>query len=254
MSKIRLHGSSSGYTEIAPVAASGNNTLTLPNDGTIISQDSNGAVGVTSITVGTGVTIGDGKITCDGSALTSINAAQLVGVCTAGLGNASGVFGQTNQGITVHDTWGISADLSVATGENVVTANWFRHNTINGTIGSAMSESSGIFTFPSTGIYLIKISANYYEGSTAGHSYAGFYIKYTTNNSSYSTSSFGGSAMNNYSGTTYCHASCSATFDVTDVSTHKISFATIASGGSMVISGTSTYNNFWAEFTRLGDT
>ena len=55
MSKIRLHGSSSGYTEIAPVAASGNNTLTLPNDGTIISQDSNGAVGVTSVTVGTGV-------------------------------------------------------------------------------------------------------------------------------------------------------------------------------------------------------
>ena len=49
MSKIRLHGSSSGYTEIAPVAASGNNTLTLPNDGTIISKDSNGAVGVTSV-------------------------------------------------------------------------------------------------------------------------------------------------------------------------------------------------------------
>jgi len=55
MSKIRLHGTSSGYTEIAPVAASGNNTLTLPDDGTIISKDSNGAVGVTSVTVGTGV-------------------------------------------------------------------------------------------------------------------------------------------------------------------------------------------------------
>ena len=96
MSKIRLHGSSSGYTEIAPVAASGNNTLTLPNDGTIISQDSNGAVGVTSITVGTGVTIGDGKITCDGSALTSINAAQLVGVCTSGLTKTGG-FGKVVQ-------------------------------------------------------------------------------------------------------------------------------------------------------------
>tara|TARA_B100000965_G_C19497408_1_gene715862 strand:+ start:16 stop:1095 length:1080 start_codon:yes stop_codon:yes gene_type:complete len=67
MSKIRLHGSSSGYTEIAPVAASGNNTLTLPDDGTIISKDANGAVGVTSITVGTGVTIGDGRITAGGS-------------------------------------------------------------------------------------------------------------------------------------------------------------------------------------------
>ena len=95
MSKIRLHGSSSGYTEIAPVAASGNNTLTLPNDGTNISHDGNGAVGVTSITVGTGVTIGDGKITCDWSALTSINAAQLVGVCTSGLTKTGG-FGGTN--------------------------------------------------------------------------------------------------------------------------------------------------------------
>ena len=89
MSKIRLHGSSSGYTEIAPVAASGNNTLTLPNDGTIISKDSNGAVGVTSITVGTGVTIGDGRVTCStlhGSAAncTQIPAANIVGVCTDG--------------------------------------------------------------------------------------------------------------------------------------------------------------------------
>jgi len=95
MSKIRLHGSSSGYTEIAPVAASGNNTLTLPNDGTIISQDSNGAVGVTSITVGTGVTIGDGRITCTtlhGSAAncTQIPAANIVGVCTSGLTKTGG--------------------------------------------------------------------------------------------------------------------------------------------------------------------
>ena len=98
MSKIRLHGSSSGYTEIAPVAASGNNTLTLPNDGTIISKDSYGAVGVTSITVGTGVTIGDGRITCTtlhGSAtsLTSIPAANIVGVCTAGLTRTGGFGG-----------------------------------------------------------------------------------------------------------------------------------------------------------------
>jgi hypothetical protein len=46
----------------------------LPNDGTIISKDANGAVGVTSITVGTGVTIGDGRITCNGSAITNLSA------------------------------------------------------------------------------------------------------------------------------------------------------------------------------------
>ena len=91
MSKIRLHGSSSGYTEIAPVAASGNNTLTLPNDGTIISKDSNGAVGVTSVTVGTGVTIGDGRVTAT-SFVGAIPAASIVGVATAGF-ERSGGFG-----------------------------------------------------------------------------------------------------------------------------------------------------------------
>ena len=71
MSKIRLHGSSSGYMEIAPPAAGSSETITLPN--------SAGEVLLT-----------------DGSAasLTQIPAANIVGVCTAGLGNASGAFGQ----------------------------------------------------------------------------------------------------------------------------------------------------------------
>ena len=83
MSKIRLHGSSSGYTEIAPVAASGNNTLTLPNDGTIISKDSNGAVGVTSVVtttatittakVGAAVTISESGIEASGIGITCAN-------------------------------------------------------------------------------------------------------------------------------------------------------------------------------------
>tara|TARA_B100001093_G_C26712648_1_gene964116 strand:+ start:29 stop:745 length:717 start_codon:yes stop_codon:yes gene_type:complete len=81
MSKIRLHGSSSGYTEIAPVAASSNNTITLPSDGTLISHDGNGAVGVTSITVGTGVTIGDGRLT----ASSGIVGLTSTGVPTSGI-------------------------------------------------------------------------------------------------------------------------------------------------------------------------
>ena len=91
MSKIRLHGSSSGYTEIAPVAASGNNTLTLPNDGTIISKDSNGAVGVTSVVtttatittakIGAGVTITESGIEASGIGITcaNINGTQIGG-------------------------------------------------------------------------------------------------------------------------------------------------------------------------------
>ena len=78
MSKIRLHGSSSGYTEIAPVAASGNNTLTLPDDGTILSKDAAGAVGVTSIkssnvNVGAAVTITESGIEASGIGITCAN-------------------------------------------------------------------------------------------------------------------------------------------------------------------------------------
>ena len=50
MSKIRLHGSSSGYVEIAPAAAASNNTLTTPSTvGEIIAKDAAGAIGVTSV-------------------------------------------------------------------------------------------------------------------------------------------------------------------------------------------------------------
>ena len=49
MSKIRLFGDTSGFTEIAAANAAGNATVTLPNSGTIVTNDSDGAVGVTSI-------------------------------------------------------------------------------------------------------------------------------------------------------------------------------------------------------------
>ena len=230
MSKIRLHGSSSGHTEVAPAAAAGNNTVTLPNSaGTLLLTDGSAA------------------------SLTQIPAANIVGVCTAGLGNASGAFGQ---GITMHDVWQVSASLSVSQGDNAITANWTNGSGsgINGAIGSAMTQSSGVFTFPSTGIYLVTINGNYEESANSGHNYAGFYIKRTTDNSSYTTAAFGGNNIAAFSGSTFGFASASYTFDVTDVSTHKIRFHTIASGGGMTIAGTTTYNTFWAEFTRLGDT
>ena len=50
MSKLRLHGTSSGYTDIAPTAAAGNNTLTAPTGtGTLVIKDGSGAIGITSV-------------------------------------------------------------------------------------------------------------------------------------------------------------------------------------------------------------
>ena len=70
MSKIRLHGSSSGYMEIAPPAAGSSATVTLPNSaGEILLSDGSAA------------------------SLTQIPAANLVGVCTSGLTRTGGFGG-----------------------------------------------------------------------------------------------------------------------------------------------------------------
>ena len=96
MSKIRLHGSSSGYMEIAPPAAGSSETITLPNSaGEVLLSDGSAA------------------------SLTQIPAANIVGVCTAGLGNASGAFSQGKilQTVSVSDSVRETAgSVSLATG------------------------------------------------------------------------------------------------------------------------------------------
>ena len=89
MSKIRLHGSSSGYTEIAPVAASGNNTLTLPNDGTIISKDSAGAIGITSVRATNAHFSGTTRVTTGITTTAQITTAKVTTIQDASGGNSS---------------------------------------------------------------------------------------------------------------------------------------------------------------------
>ena len=58
------------------------------------------------------------------------------------------------KGITMVDLWRVN---SVLTGDqSPITALERADDASSGTIGSAMSVSSGIFTFPQTGIYLVE--------------------------------------------------------------------------------------------------
>ena len=66
----------------------------------------------------------------------------------------------TVPGITMQDSWIVTTNYST-NGVADITANWARHSaslTDAGNIGSAMTQSSGVFTFPSTGIYLVVAS------------------------------------------------------------------------------------------------
>ena len=158
-------------------------------------------------------------------------------------------------GIGVADNWYVNASLQPASGTNTITANWERGTSAQfGSIGSAMTQSSGIFTFPSTGIYYCSINGGFFRG-TGYRRYVGFTLQTTSDNGSNYTS-----AATNYdsiSGDTNDNISAAVTttfvFDVTDTSTHKVRFQTEASdSGTTITSVNGRYLNVL--FMRLGDT
>jgi hypothetical protein len=161
-------------------------------------------------------------------------------------GTASG-FG----GITMAQQYRLTTSLQMATSGTDITANLEVVDSDGyGGIGSSMSESSGIFTFPSTGIYLIEFNGAIQKGST---DYAVGQIKTTVNNSSYD------SAASGYAFSTdsnkYASFNAKFMFDVTDTSTHKVKFAQYKQGSNQVdLIGDTTRNDTHFTFLRLGDT
>ncbi len=185
----------------------------------------------------TGVSVGglpDGTIDNDTIANTTI----AVGKLAAGVNT-----------ITELDQWRINT--SVSSSDRTLDANWERNDTAGfEKIGTGMSESSGIFTFPSTGIWKIDYQATFY--STVNSSYSSAYVKATTNNSSYSRIGYTYTSIKPGTGTWYGGTSGTVIFDVTDVSTHKVCLETAAAGGNTMAN--TDYHITGLTFIRLGDT
>jgi len=159
-------------------------------------------------------------------------------------------------GITVADQWRLTANQELTTAD--VTANLEQVDTAGqGTIGTAMSQSSGIFTFPSTGIYMVRFDANFRQSSGAGGArYILGKIKLTTNNSSYVDASQGYTSMEGWiSNTINVSTSTASLIDVTDTANVKVKFSTdSATPSNFFLLGDSTKNVSTFSFTRLGDT
>jgi len=155
-------------------------------------------------------------------------------------------------GITVADQWRITSTYTYpSSGSKVLTSNWERVDTDSpGTIGSAMTESSGIFTFPSTGKYLVHFFTN--VASAAASNYIGFYVEVAVNGTDYSyfcaNWDSAGAASRSVA------VSAQGLFDVTDTSTHKVRFNMSAAGSGHEYQGNSGYTVTGATFIRLGDT
>jgi hypothetical protein len=162
-------------------------------------------------------------------------------------GTASG-FG----GITMADQFRLSSDF---TGDGDLTSNLERNDSTGfGQLGTGMTESSGVFTFPSTGIYLVRFSAQYYNNSTDSR-FGRAVIKVTTNNSSYTQVAQAASSIKVISSAfTYSQSISEHQLDVTDTSNVKVMFAADTQANDSVMQGSSTINVTYMTFIRLGDT
>ena len=130
-----------------------------------------------------------------------------------------------------------------------ITSNWEVVDDASYTgIGSAVTESSGIFTFPSTGIWLVMHS--WYLVVYGGDGTVAVSCNVTQNNSTYDEVS---RAYAGTGSTTDQQSSNFSIVDVTDTSNVKVKFAT-HSFSTVYVSGStgSTYSG--AMFMRLGDT
>jgi len=118
-----------------------------------------------------------------------------------------------------------------------------------GILGSSMTESSGVFTFPSTGYWYISFNFMVYNDTADGRTV--ITIKTTHDDGTWAPASYANvwaasGGLNN--------AMCDYIFDVTSTSTHKCSFQVDATNASNGCLGGTATNYTWMTFIRLGDT
>ena len=158
-------------------------------------------------------------------------------------GNVTGV-----NGITQADQWRTTTDQNISADTNTLVQQWERNDTNSTYIGSGMSVSSGIWTFPSTGLYLILNSSDWY-GINSNSDYCSTKIHATSNNSSYSE-------LNNNNQwietSRYMTVTSINWFDCTNVSTHKVKLIAHAQGSAKTLRGNTGTSETSLTFIRLG--
>jgi hypothetical protein len=159
-------------------------------------------------------------------------------------------------GITMADQFRLNADFNIPTSESFITSNLERSDARGaGSLGSIqMSESSGVFTFPSTGFYLVTYMVQFYTSANNGNLLAAIY--HTSNNSSYSKTALIQQSTNANQSISFGSGATQVILDITDTSNQKVKFSCGAgpSGTPGVVRGETNQNETSMLFIRLGDT
>jgi len=180
------------------------------------------------------------------------NAGSLGSDKTITIPNETATLATTN-GITEADNFRLDTSLT-ASANPIGGANFDRNDAISGMtgakVGTGMSvDSTGHWTFPSTGIYLVQMKANI---SFSAYSGGYIYLYGTVDNGSNWTliQNANSQAQTNYD---VGEPQLSSILDIQDTSNYKVYFR-FYDEGSATLRGSSSSSHTTVSFIRLGDT
>jgi hypothetical protein len=150
---------------------------------------------------------------------------------------SSGLFTDFNNGVVVVDQYRLTASFTT---DSATVTGWEQNDDSSfSNLGTSMTEASGIFTFPSAGLYLIF----YFGNGTNGSGDNTMSVQTQISTDSGSTYDFG----QNYS------VSSEAIVNVTDASTFRCRFFTNSMSSGTQVYGDTSYNRTAVTFIRLAD-
>ena len=204
---------------------------------------------------GTDITLGASgdTITVPSGATFTQSGTMNASAITAGtLAEARGGTGTTSYspGITAASQWRLTSDL---TGDaDPVSANLEATETApQGALGSAMTVSSGVFTFPSTGFWWVKCAVCFNSSNSADDVI--IQIQGTTDDGTDGWPDQA-AAFSDANASSFQTSAVDSIIDVTDTSNVKVRFKISQSDNSNKAAGHTFQNETWFTFIRLGDT
>lgn len=155
-------------------------------------------------------------------------------------------------GISGADQWRLTSNLN--SDQAPISTNLERNDSGGfSLLGTGMTESSGTFSFPDTGYWLVTFNCMLSQNSGAeGDGNAQIHL--TTDNSTYNLFSGAKFSMDFNSNMTRFNVTTHGIIDVTDTSTHKVQFHVSAITSNTSIAGNTGRNDTFFSFIRLGDT
>ena len=173
--------------------------------------------------------------------------------------NNSGISGTgiSSGGLAMADRFRWTTEFTQTNTHNhfTTTSDWERPDSKLGIgsnpLGTGMTQSGGIFTFPSTGYYLITFMSSARVSNDSCEVFT--FIRATENNSSYDNVARSLDTIQNQCTPNYISNKIEYLARVTDVSNYKVHFRVQNSGLSVTWNGDSAIDTIAATFLKVGD-